>query len=225
MKFSPVAHGRYFGIFIFVFEILYNYFTDIMILRRNVLGLISLLEKEDMALISTATSSAIRSFNKAAEQMGLQYLKPMQCFYSLGVCGHVIVWITDNNPNEVRIKIRAQSERKLSWFKNQMKSVLSDYCKFVPITLDDTVANIPASHLNSVLSLLSNAEVIKDDEASMIEETAAPLDSALDNIRKEFLRKQGKVLGMTKGRSGSFKIPIDQYREWQDKYYVIEKVS
>ena len=196
-----------------------------MILRRNVLGLISLLEKEDMALISTTTSSAIRSFNKAAEQMGMQYLKPMQCFYSLGVCGHVIVWITDNNPNEVRIKIRAQSERKLNWFKNQMKSVLSDYCKFVPITLVDTVANIPACHLNSVLSLLSNAEVIKDDEACMIEETAAPLDSALGNIRKEFLRKQGKVLGMTKGRPGSFKIPIDQYREWQDKYYVIEKVS
>ncbi len=193
-----------------------------MALRRNILGLVSLVAKEETLCLSTTVSSAFRSFKKAAKQMEMQHLTPMQCFYSLGFCGHIFVLVLENSPNQVQIQIRAQCERKLQWFIHQLKSVLSDDCVFAHVTenANRTEQTFSTSPLHTAISLLSNAEVSEDDEPVMIEETVAPLDSALDTIRKEFLRKQGKILGMARGQPGCLKIPIEHYRKWQDNFFV-----
>lgn len=154
----------------------------------------------------------------------MRHLTPMQCFYGHGVYGHVSILILDNmSPNRVHIKIRALSETKMNWFIRHFKSALSDDCVFTQTTAGAKVVerNFPGmNHLNCALALLSNAEVTNEDELMVIEEAAVPVDSPIEKIRKEFLMKQGKFLKISKQRSGSIKIAIEHYRQFQRSWFV-----
>jgi len=149
----------------------------------------------------------------------------MQCFYSHGVYGHVCILMLDNvSPNRANMKILALSETKVNWFIRQLKSALSDDCVFTLTTANAKVTErnfLGMSHLNSALALLSNAEVGNEDELMVIEEeTAGPVDSPIERIRREFLKKQGKFLGISKERRGSIKIAIEHYRQFQHSRFV-----
>lgn len=151
----------------------------------------------------------------------MQHLSAMQCFYCLGVYGHVFVLILENNPHRLQLKIRAQSERKIQWFIHHLKLALSEDCTFATTTTinDSSGHTLPVGHLSSVLSLLSITEIDDDDDEPMvIEETATTLDSVLDNIRKEFVRKQGKIFGMNKARSSNLKLSLEQYQQIQNSW-------
>ncbi len=155
----------------------------------------------------------------------MQYLTPMQCFYSHGVYGPVCILMLDNVcPNRVNMKIRALSETKVNWFIRHLKSALSDDCVFTLTTASAKVAErnfLGMSHLNSALALLSNAEVTNGDELMVIEEEkAGPADSPIEKIRREFLKKQSKFLGISKERHGSIKIAIEHYRQFQHSWFV-----
>jgi hypothetical protein len=201
-----------------------RFYADLTSLRRNILGLISLLTTEKDTIVSTIFSSAIRSFKKAAQQLDMHYLTPMQCFYGHGVYGHVCILILDNmTPNRMHVKIRAMTETKMNWFFRHFKSALSDDCMFTQTTAVTKVdeRNFPGmNHLNSAIALLSNAEVVNEDELMVVEETAGPVDSPIEKIRKEFLKKQGKFLGISQERSGNIKIAIEHYRQFQHSWFV-----
>ena len=188
------------------------------------LGLLSLLTIEEDAVLTTIFSSAFRSFKKVAQHLNMQYLSHMHCFYSNGVYGHVCILIVDDiSPHRVRMKIRALSERKMHWFIRLFKSALSDDCVFTQKTASAKVFQrsfLDTDHLNSALALLSTAEVTNEDEIMMTEEIAGPVDSAIERIRKEFLKKQGQFLGIRKGSSGSIKIAIENYRHFQHSWFV-----
>ncbi|KAI9553332.1 hypothetical protein GHT06_021230 [Daphnia sinensis] len=192
---------------------------DLMSLRRNIFGMLSLLTAEGDAVVSTIVSPAFRSFRKVTQQLSMDYWASMQCFYSLGeVYGHVCILVLENNANSVKIKIRAQSERRLQWFTRHFKSALSDDCSFSQVTVGDQVAEqkFPAmNNLNFAVAMLSNAEIASEDNVGPLEETAPPFDVAFEEIRKEFLKKQGKFLGMSKQRSGNIKISTEHYRQLQ----------
>lgn len=192
--------------------------ADPMSLRRNIFGLLSLLTSEGDAVVSTIVTSAFRSFKKATKKLGMDYWTFMQCFYSLGVYGHVCILMLENNTNSVKIKIRAQSERRLQWFIRNFQSALSDDCSFAQVTVGAQVAEqkFPAmNNLNFAVAMLSNAEVDSEDNVVLLEETAPPVDAAFEEIRREFLKKQGKLLGMSKERSGNIKISTEHYRQLQ----------
>lgn len=189
-----------------------------MSLRRNIFGLLSLLTSEGDAVVSTIVTSAFRSFKKSTKKLGMDYWTFMQCFYSLGVYGHVCILMLENNTNSVKIKIRAQSERRLQWFIRNFQSALSDDCSFAQVTVGAQVAEqkFPAmNNLNFAVAMLSNAEVDSEDNVVLLEETAPPVDAAFEEIRKKFLKKQGKLLGMSKERSGNIKISTEHYRQLQ----------
>jgi hypothetical protein len=111
----------------------------------------------------------------------------------------------------------------MNWFIRHFKSALSDDCVFTQTTAGVKVVDrsfLGMNHLNSAIALLSNAEVMNEDEVMPMEETAGPVDSAVEKIRKEFLKKQGKFLGISKERSGSIKLAIQHYKHFQHSWFV-----
>ena len=76
----------------------------------------------------------------------------------------------------------------------------------------------PLERLDSVIGLLTSAEIV-DDEPILVEDSVPLADPNLDKIRTHFLKTQGSFFKIPKGRNGVYKVPLKQYRIWQDKWF------
>lgn len=175
-----------------------------------------------MIVLKTSVTSAFGCFEKALQQLNMQHLVPMQCFYCLGVYGHVFLLVIKTSSCLVHLKIRAQSKKKIWWFTQHLKSTLSDDCNIVPAS-SATVPKfvLPGNDLNFILSQLSIADIDKNDEVAVLEEPAKnTLDSVLDNVRKEFLKKHRKILGTSEEHQRFLKVPKEQYHLIQNSWFM-----
>ena len=195
---------------------------DFQSLRRNLLGLVSVLTSEDEQMLTTTVSSASHSLTQAAEKLNMKYLTSAQSYYGFGVYGHVVVLIIKATRHSLLLKIRALSDKKIEWFLVHLKSSLPDD---VLLHRKATTANqegckVPRSFLNPVINLLSSVEIDDDDEPTVVEEPAALQDMVIEQIRREFTKKQNKILGIDKEPMGNLKIPVAEYRKWQKSWFI-----
>lgn len=191
--------------------------------RRNVLGLLSVLQSEKRGLFSTTFSLASDSFAVLCKAIEMQYFALMQCYYGEGFYGHVCVLTHAEEETQMKIIVRAESEKKMRWFIQRLKSSLPNGCSFLLESGDEPkeIVSCPLRHLSSAISLLSGAEeeVNTDESPVVVEEQASSTETPLDKIRQAFLQKHAQTLALSQGKSGNLKMPFDSYQQFQSEYF------
>ena len=187
-------------------------------LRRRLLGMISILDTEVNAVLSTTFTTASDVFIRASKQLELEFLAPMQCYYGLGLYGHVVVIVQEDTLNCLLIQVKAQCEKRMNWFIRSLQSALSDDGVFsLSSKAIKKVGYSSAQKLTSALALLSNVETqpLSVDDEPLEVLAGSPIDSPLENFRREFLKKQSKIIDSNKGRRRSLDISYKEYETWQ----------
>jgi len=191
-------------------------FEEMSSLRRWILGLNSILDSAVNAVLLTTFSSASDNFVRASKQLQLQFLAPMQCYYGSGLYGRVCITVQDESPNRLRVHVKAQSDKKMQWFIRYLQSALGDDSALNISSKEvKKVVHSPAQRMASSLVLLSSVETQQSVDDEPLEIETSPIDSPLENFRREFLKKQAKVIDLSEGRGGILNVPFSKYREWQ----------
>ena len=182
--------------------------------------MISVLNASETAVLSSNCARASAIFARACQQLSLIQISAMQCYYaSSSIYGDVIVTIQLATEHRLELEIRAQCQMNVKWFIRSLKSVLGDMIQLKASTGSSAPVFPSQQTIHSLSSLLTMAQY--DDDLAVIEETtAAASDStSIDLIRKEFNRKQLKLLAVN--RRGYLKIPYAEYHQWQKEYFWI----
>lgn len=180
------------------------------------LGLNSILDSQVNVILSTAFSSASDNFVRASKQLQLQFLAPMQCYYGSGLYGRVCITVQDESLNSLSIHIKAQSDKKMKWFMRSLQSVLGDGSALSTISKEiKKVVNSSFQQMASSIALLSSVDTQQPADDEPLEIEASPIDNPLENFRREYLKKQAKIIDLNQGRGGILNIPFNKYQEWQ----------
>jgi hypothetical protein len=97
-----------------------------------------------------------------------------------------------------------------------LQSVLGDDSALSTISKEiKKVVNSSFQQVASSIALLSSVDTQQPADDEPLEIEASPIDSPLENFRREYLRKQAKVIDVNQGRGGILNIPFNKYQEWQ----------
>lgn len=220
--FDPSATGEFKTFSLFIDnQVIFPTIPDVMTLRRNMLGLLTALQTEEIVTVSTL-SYASDTFSNSSKSLELKHFASLQCYYGNGSHGHVCLLVREKKRDQLMIQIRAESTKKMRWFIRRLQDTLADGCQLELRQSIDQVGICPFRHLSSAVNLLSDAEQViatPEDEPMVIEDAEQSAETPLDKVRNAFKEKQAKALALSHGKPGNLRIPTEKYLGFQRDYY------
>ena len=217
MVFNPSHQGNYiFSFDCLVSIIILDLLLDLTLLHRNVFAIVSVLNTKETIVLSSNLPIASMTWTKAFQQLGINHIAPLQCYYGKGIYHHVIMAILSETLNQLEIGIHTKSTLDMKWIIHSLRTALGDGVTVTPSSSKNVKEYPFQSQIASVIKLLDGAD-FEEGAAVNSNDNDPVVSSNIDKIRKEFAMKQLKLLSSNGPKE--LIIPYVTYKQWQQHFY------